>query len=53
VQTQYRDAQQNYGSDPLNQVIAKGYITKLLSNEAVKSFTCGTSPIFWSSLSWW
>lgn len=38
VQTQYRDAEQNYGSDLLNLVVAKGYMTKLLSNEAVKSY---------------
>ena len=38
VRTQYRDAEQNYGSDLLNLVVAKGYMTKLLSNEAVKSY---------------
>ena len=38
VQTQYKDAEQNYGSDLLNLVVAKGYMTKLLSNEAVKSY---------------
>jgi ParB-like chromosome segregation protein Spo0J len=38
VQTQYKDAEQNYGSDLLNLVVAKGYLTKLLSNEAVNSY---------------
>jgi hypothetical protein len=28
----------NYGSDLLNLVLAKGYLTKLLANAAVKSF---------------
>jgi ParB-like chromosome segregation protein Spo0J len=38
VQTLYKDAEQNYGSDLLNLVVAKGYLTKLLSNEAVNSY---------------
>jgi hypothetical protein len=38
VQTQYRDAESHYGSDLLNLVVAKGYLTKLLANPAVKSF---------------
>jgi hypothetical protein len=38
VQTQYKDAEQNYGSELLNLVVAKGYLTKLLANDAVKSF---------------
>lgn len=38
VQTQYKDTEQNYGSDLLNLVVAKGYLTKLLANEAVKSY---------------
>jgi hypothetical protein len=38
VQTQYKDAEQNYGSDLLNLVVAKGYLTKLLSNDAVNSY---------------
>jgi hypothetical protein len=28
----------SYGSDLLNLVVAKGYLTKLLANEAVKSY---------------
>ena len=38
VQTKYKDAEQNYGSDLLNLVMAKGYLPKLLANEAVKSY---------------
>jgi hypothetical protein len=38
VQTRYQDAEQHYGSDLLNLVLAKGYLTKLLNNESVKSF---------------
>ncbi len=38
VQTQYKDAEENYGSDLLNLVVAKGYLTKLLGNDAVKSY---------------
>ncbi len=39
VQTQYKDAEWNYGPDLLNQLVAKGYLTELLSNEAVNSYT--------------
>ena len=38
VQTQYKDAEQNYGTDLLNLVVAKGYLTKLLDNNAVTVF---------------
>ncbi len=38
VHTQYKDAEPNYGSDLLNLVVAKGYLTKLLANEAFKSY---------------
>jgi len=38
VQESYRDAEQNYGSELLNLVVAKGYVTKLLANAAVKSY---------------
>jgi hypothetical protein len=44
VQTQYKDAEQNYGSDLLNLVVAKGYLTKLLANEAVKSYILRHEP---------
>ena len=38
VHTLYRDAESHYGSDLLNLVLAKGYLTKLLANAAVKTF---------------
>jgi len=44
VQTQYKDAEQNYGSDLLNLVVAKGYLTKLVGNDAVKSFIFRHEP---------
>ena len=44
MQTQYNYAEQNYGSDLLNPVVAKGYMTKLLSNEAVKSYILRNEP---------
>jgi ParB-like chromosome segregation protein Spo0J len=44
VQTAYKDAEQHYGSDLLNLVVAKGYLTKLLANEAVKSYIARYEP---------
>ena len=44
VHTQYKDAEQHYGSDLLNLVLAKGFIAKLLTNEAVKSFISQNEP---------
>ena len=38
VHTQYKDAEQHYVSDLLNLVLAKGFLTKLLSNESVKDY---------------
>jgi hypothetical protein len=38
VQQKYQGAESSYGSDPLNLVVAKGYLTKLLTNEVVKSY---------------
>jgi hypothetical protein len=38
VQESYTQAEKNYGSDLLNLVVAKGYLTKLLANGAVKSY---------------
>ena len=32
-----KDAEENYGSELLNLVVAKGYVNKLLANPAVKS----------------
>lgn len=44
VQNQYKDAEENYGSDLLNLVVAKGYFTKLLGNDAVKSYITRHEP---------
>jgi ParB-like chromosome segregation protein Spo0J len=44
VQESYTMAEQNYGSDLLNLVVAKGYLTKLLANEAVKSYVGRHEP---------
>ena len=38
VHEHYKDAELNYGSDLLNLVLAKGYLTKLLANTAIRSF---------------
>ena len=38
VHNQYTDAEQNHGSDLLNLMAAKGYMTKLLFKAAVKSY---------------
>jgi len=38
VQASYKDAESTYGSELLNLVVAKGYLTKLLANAAVKSY---------------
>ncbi len=42
--TQYKDAEENYGSELLNLVIAKGYLTKLLGNDAVKRYIIRHEP---------
>jgi ParB-like chromosome segregation protein Spo0J len=44
VHTLYRDAENHYGSDLLNLVLAKGYLAKLLGNEAVKTFIDRQEP---------
>jgi len=44
VQTKYKDAEQNYGSELLNLVVAKGYLTRLLANAAVKSYIGRHAP---------
>ena len=44
VQTQYKDAEKYYGSDLLNLVVAKGYLTKSLSNDSVKSYISRHEP---------
>lgn len=44
VHTQYKDAEKNYGSDLLNLVVAKGYLSKLLENTSVKSYIERNEP---------
>lgn len=44
VQVKYKDAEENYGSELLNLVVAKGYLTKLVSNPAVKSYIGRFAP---------
>jgi hypothetical protein len=44
VQESYTQAEENYGSDLLNLVVAKGYSTKLLANGAVKSYIGRLEP---------
>ena len=44
VQIKYKDAEDNYGSELLNLVVAKWYLTKLVSNEAVKSYIGRHAP---------
>lgn len=38
VQTQYKDAEANYGTDLLNLVVAKGYLSKLTGNSEVRQY---------------
>ena len=38
VQEKYKHAEENYGSELLNLVVAKGYLKKLMENEAVRSY---------------
>jgi ParB-like chromosome segregation protein Spo0J len=38
VQETYKRAEENYGSELLNLVVAKGYLGKLLANDAVRSY---------------
>jgi len=44
VQVKYKDAEENYGSELLNLVVAKGYLTKLISNVAVNSYIARHTP---------
>ena len=38
VQEKYKHAEDNYGSELLNLVVAKGYLRKVMENEAVRSY---------------
>ena len=44
VQEKYKDAEKSYGSELLNLVVAKGYLTKLVANEAVRSWLDRNTP---------
>ncbi len=50
MQATYKDAESSYGSDLLNLVVAKGYLTKLLANAAVKSYIERREPEILSHL---
>lgn len=38
VQTKYKDAEANYGTDLLNLVVARGYLSKLIGNQSVQEY---------------
>ena len=44
VQEKYKHAEENYGSELLNLVVAKGYLNKLMANEAVQSYVLRQAP---------
>ena len=44
VRTQYKDAEENYGAVLLNLLVAKGYLTKPLDNDASKSYATRHEP---------
>ena len=44
VQEKYKHAEENYGSELLNLVVAKGYLKKLMDNEAVRSYVARHAP---------
>jgi len=44
VQTKYKDAEANYGSDLLNLVVARGYLSKLISTPTVKDYLTQNHP---------
>ena len=44
LQGQFKSIEQSYGQDVLNLVLAKGYLTKLLANEAVFRFLSMRQP---------
>ena len=50
VQATYKDAESNYGSQLLNLMVAKGYLSKVLANPAVKSYTERREPEILSHL---
>ncbi|MGX1100518.1 plasmid partitioning protein RepB C-terminal domain-containing protein [Amorphus sp. MBR-141] len=43
-QKKYKDAEESHGSELLNLVVAKGYLTKLVADEAVRSWLGSNTP---------
>ena len=44
VQEQYKHAEANYGSELLNLVVAKGYLKKVLENDAIRAYVARQAP---------
>ncbi|MDH0496353.1 plasmid partitioning protein RepB C-terminal domain-containing protein, partial [Comamonas aquatica] len=44
LESQFKLVEQSYGQDVLNLVLARGYLTKLLDNEAVIRFLSQNNP---------
>ena len=44
VQTKYKDAEATYGSDLLNLVVARGYLSKLIYTPPVKDYLTQNHP---------
>ena len=44
AQTKYKDAEANYGSDLLNLVVARGYLSKLISTPTMKDYLTQNCP---------
>ena len=44
LESQFRLVEQSYGQDVFNLVLARGYLTKLLDNEAVIRFLSQNNP---------
>jgi hypothetical protein len=44
AQEKYKHAEENYGSELLNLVVAKGYLKRVLENEAVRAYVVRDAP---------
>ena len=44
LQSQYKLVEQTYGQEVLNMVLAKGYLTKILRNDAVAAYLRAEEP---------
>lgn len=51
VQNRFKAIEQSYGTDVLNLVLARGYLTKLLKNKAVQSYLRRHQPDFMEEFS--